>query len=77
MIAATDDGEVNGQVVRLCRDRHILVNHAGDRSQCDFYFPGIAREGGLVAGVTASGKNHKLVSDVTGRLQSWLRQFAH
>lgn len=77
VIAATDDGEVNGQVVRLCRDRHILVNHAGDRSRCDFYFPGIAREGGLVAGVTASGKNHKLVSDVTGRLQSWLRQFAH
>ncbi len=76
VIAATDDTRLNGQIVGLCHERQILVNHAGDRGQCDFYFPGIAREGGLVVGVTASGKDHRLAGEVTGRLQSWMKQFS-
>lgn len=75
VIAATDDAQVNGQVASCCRKRQVLVNHAGDKSQCDFYFPGVAREGSLVVGVTASGKDHRLASEVTGRLHSWLKQF--
>lgn len=77
VIAATDDARINGQIVRDCRDRQILVNHAGDKSQCDFYFPGIAREGNVVVGVTASGRDHRLAGEITGRLQSWLRQRFH
>lgn len=76
VIAATDDSQVNRQAAELCREKQILVNHAGDKSLCDFYFPGIAREGNLVAGITASGTDHKMASEVTGRLQSWLKQFA-
>lgn len=76
VIAASDDSLVNRQAAELCRERQILVNHAGDKGLCDFYFPGIAREGNLVAGVTASGKDHRMASEVTGRLQSWLKQFA-
>ncbi len=75
VIAATDDAQVNGQVASCCRKWQVLVNHAGDKSQCDFYFPGVAREGSLVVGVTASGKDHRLASEVTGRLHSWLKQF--
>ncbi len=75
VITVTDDSQVNRQVVMICRERQILVNHGGDKSLCDFYFPGIAREGNLVAGITASGKDHKMASEVTGRLQSWLKQF--
>ena len=77
VIAATDDSQVNRQIALFCREQQILVNHAGDKGLCDFYFPGIAREGNLVAGVTASGKDHKMASEITGRLQSWLKQFAH
>ena len=76
VIAATDDSQVNSEIAKYCKERQILVNHAGDQSQCDFYFPGIAREGGLVVGVTASGKNHKQASEITGRLQSWLKSSA-
>ena len=76
VIAATDDSQVNRQAAELCRERQILVNHAGDKSLCDFYFPGIAREENLVAGITASGTDHRMASEVTGRLQSWLKQFA-
>lgn len=75
VVAATDDPEVNRQVAELCRERRILVNHAGDKSQCDFYFPGTAREGSLVIGVTASGKDHRLAGQVTEQLRLWIKQF--
>ncbi|MCI8659122.1 MAG: bifunctional precorrin-2 dehydrogenase/sirohydrochlorin ferrochelatase [Lachnospiraceae bacterium] len=74
-VAATDDAAVNQQVVRLCRERQILVNHAGDKNQCDFYFPGTAREGSLVVGVTASGTDHRLASQATRQLGQWIKQF--
>lgn len=74
-VAASDDPAVNDQIVRLCRSRGILVNHAGDQTQCDFFFPGVAREGNLVIGVCASGQNHGLVKEVSAALRSWLKGF--
>lgn len=72
VICATNYSEINDSIVSLCKAEHIPVNHAGDKSQCDFYFPGIASEGDIVAGVTASGKNHKLTKEITSQLQTWL-----
>lgn len=76
VIAATNDTNLNTEIAVLCKENHILVNHAGDKSQCDFYFPGIAREGGIVAGVTTSGKDHGLAREITGQLQLWLKKFS-
>ena len=76
VIAATNDGNLNTKIAVLCKENHILVNHAGDKSQCDFYFPGIAREGGIVAGITTSGKDHGLARELTGQLQLWLKKFS-
>lgn len=75
VIAASDDAGVNDQIVSLCRSRGILVNHAGDQRQCDFYFPGIVREGKLVAGVSSSGQDHGLVRKVSAAMRVWLREF--
>lgn len=75
VIAASDDAVVNDQIVSLCRSRRILVNHAGDQRQCDFYFPGIVREGKLVAGVSSSGQDHGLVRKVSAAMRVWLREF--
>lgn len=72
VIAATGDKALNAEIVVRCRQNNILVNNAGDKSQCDFYFPGIAREGGVVAGVTTSGKDHALAREITGQMQMWL-----
>lgn len=72
VIAATDDKELNRQVAGFCRERGILVNSCSDRTQCDFYFPGIARKENLVIGVTASGQNHRLASAVAEKLRRWL-----
>lgn len=75
VIAASDDAAVNDQIVSLCRSRGILVNHAGDQRQCDFYFPGIVREGKLVAGVSSSGQDHGLVRKVSAAMRVWLQEF--
>lgn len=75
VIAASDDAAVNDQIVSLCRRRGILVNHAGDQRQCDFYFPGIVREGKLVAGVSSSGQDHGLVRKVSAAMRVWLQEF--
>ncbi|MGL5435214.1 MAG: precorrin-2 dehydrogenase/sirohydrochlorin ferrochelatase family protein, partial [Lachnospiraceae bacterium] len=75
VFAATNDTGQNDQIAGACRDRKILVNHAGDRHQSDFYFPGIARDGQVVAGVTTSGSNHRLAGEITQKLQQWLKQF--
>lgn len=75
VIAATDDDELNSRIVKLCREAGIPVNHAGDKSQCDFFFPGIAREGNLVAGVTASGADHGLTRRAAAQLRQWLGRF--
>lgn len=74
VLAATSDRELNDEIVELCRNRRILVNHAGDKNQCDFYFPGIAREGRIVIGATTSGKNHRLARQLTEGLRVWLKQ---
>ena len=65
VLACTDDGALNAAVVEACRARHIPVNDASDRSRCDFLFPGIARSGAVVAGVTAGGKDHALARRAT------------
>lgn len=72
VVAATDDAAVNDLVASLSRARRIPVNHAGDKAQSDFYFPGIAREGNVVIGVTASGADHRLARKVTSGVREWL-----
>ena len=72
VLAATDDKELNSLVAELCRERGIPVNSCSDRTQCDFYFPGIARRENLVIGVTASGKDHRLAATVARQLRKWL-----
>ena len=59
MIAATNDRKLNDEIHRICRQEGVYVNVASDREQCDFYFPGIYMEEGLVVGITASGLDHK------------------
>lgn len=58
VLAATDDPKVNGDIYSACKCLGILVNVCSDRTKCDFYFPGIAKSGTVVAGITASGEDH-------------------
>ncbi|MBQ7681379.1 MAG: bifunctional precorrin-2 dehydrogenase/sirohydrochlorin ferrochelatase [Oscillibacter sp.] len=71
VLAATNRPEVNAQIRADCNRLCIPVNVSSDRGQSDFYFPGVARKGPLVVGVTASGESH---TDAA-RLTAYLRKF--
>lgn len=66
VLAATNNKEVNQQIYLWCKEKKIAVNVADNREKCDFYFPGIVREHGVTAGITAEGKNHQLAKKATG-----------
>lgn len=59
VIAATNDHSLNQRIFDFCREREILVNVCSSKDLCDFYFPGLVNENGVVVGVTANGANHK------------------
>ena len=60
---------VNHRVADDCKKYGIPVNDASKKERCDFYFPGIAKKGELVAGVTASGSDHRLAAAFTAEIR--------
>ncbi len=73
-LAATDDAALNAAIVRAARARGIPVNAASDQSLCDFFFPGVARRGSVVIGVTASGTDHAAAKRVTDAARKLLEE---
>ena len=69
--------EVDFQVVKDCRELGIPVNNASDKELCDFYFPGLARKEDLVAGVTASGTDHKKAAEFTAALRRLMEETSY
>ena len=76
VITATGDAEIDDWVWRLCKAKHIPVNVSADQTKCDFFFPGIARKGALVAGVTAGGTDHKLARRAAEAIRGLFEQFS-
>ena len=74
VFAATDDKELNTEIAAKCRERGIIVNVSSDKELCDFYFPGIVRQGETVIGVNASGKDHKKARRVRERIEEILTE---
>ena len=71
VVAATDDGELNGRVAALCRARGIPVNVVDDPKNCTFIFPAVFRKGPIVAAVSSGGASPvaaKLLRDKVARL---------
>ena len=74
VLSAADDQAVNEAVYLACKARGIPVNCSDDRTRCDFYFPGIAQGGGVTAGVTAGGTDHRLAREATERIRRCLTE---
>ncbi len=74
VLAATDDPEVNEAVHSDCNRLGIPVNVSSDRHGSDFYFPGIARKGGYVAGITASGHDHSGAKKLTEAIRELMEK---
>lgn len=74
VLAATDDPACNEQVAMDCRERGIPVNVCHSKELCDFYFPGVAVEGNLTAGVTAGGTDHGMARKARERIEEVLKE---
>ena len=70
VIAATNDHQINSDIYSVCKCMGITVNVCSDKSKCDFYFPGIARNGNVIVGVTASGADHKQARSSVEKIRS-------
>lgn len=69
VIAATDERKTNDAVAREARARGVPVVVADRREQCDCYFPAIAENDVLLAGLVAKDGNHKHVRMMAERIR--------
>lgn len=73
-VLAAATRQVNEKIVQDCRKRNIPVNDASRKENCDFYFPGLARKGDLVAGITASGTSHTQAARLSAAVRKILEE---
>ncbi len=69
-LAATDDPQINAQIVAECRRKGIPSNRCDCREDCDFYFPAVVQADGLTFGLCSDGSDHRKVK----RAAAWLRE---
>ncbi len=72
VIAATNDNRTNQDIYSACKCLGIPVNVCNDKTRCDFYFPGIASNGNVVAGVSTSGREHKKSRGIVEKIRELL-----
>lgn len=74
VLSATDDIKADRQIFEECRSKGILVNIASDKNQCDFYFPALIEQDGMVIGVCSGGTDHRKVRRVSEAIRSALAE---
>ncbi len=73
-VVATNDRQVNHRAAEEARHEAIPVSVADCKEESTFYFPGVARKGNIVVGVTASGLDHKEAARVTRQIRQLLEE---
>lgn len=68
VIAASDDGELNARISRICQEQGILVNVVDDKENCGFLFPALVKEGKLTVGISTSGASPQVAATLRGRI---------
>jgi len=71
-VLAAATGEVNETVVSGCKRAGIPVNDGARKENCDFYFPGIVKEGEAVIGITSGGGDHKRAAALSKQIRSFI-----
>ena len=74
VLAATGDPEADRLAALDGRRAGAFVNVAGKKEMSDFYVPGMAKQGPVVAGVTAGGTDHRLAKRMTEAVQKCLER---
>lgn len=73
-VLAAAGEDVNRLAVSHCRKEGIPVNDASRKENCDFYFPGIVKDGDAVIGVTSGGGDHKLAAALSGLVRHFIEE---
>lgn len=68
-IAATDDSEINQQVVKEAQEKAVPVNVADDAEDSDFILPSYLRRGALTIAVSTAGISPALARKIRSRLE--------
>ena len=74
VLSATDDPEADEMIFEECRSKGILVNIASDQHKCDFYFPALIEQDGIVIGVCSGGTDHRKVRRVSEAIRRALAE---
>jgi len=69
VIAATDNREINRQVVDEARSRGVLVNVVDDAENSDFIVPSYMRRGNVTIAVSTAGRSPALARKIRTRLE--------
>lgn len=75
VIAATNNRKINRQIGIEAKQNGAFATISDAKEESTVYFPGIAREGNVVAGITAGGKDHALAKKITGKCREYLRKW--
>ncbi|MCL2632227.1 MAG: precorrin-6A reductase [Coriobacteriia bacterium] len=72
VIAATDQREVNRMVGLEASQLKVLASIADRQEECSFYFPAIAENDTLIAGLVSKDRNHSAVREAAIRIRQLL-----
>lgn len=71
-IAATDDSEINQQVIKEAQGKAVLVNAVDDAENSDFIVPSYLRRGDMTIAVSTAGRSPALARKIRARLEKEL-----
>ncbi len=72
VIAATNERQVNHNVMTEAKNLNIHVSVADCREECTFYFPAIAESGDYIAGLVSKNGKHSGVKQVAEKVREVL-----
>ena len=72
VLTATGDTQADREVWEECKKHRIWVNVASDQALCDFRFPALIEQEGIVAGVNSCDNDHGKVREVSAKIREAL-----
>ena len=72
VLTATGDTQTDREVWEECKKHRIWVNVASDQALCDFRFPALIEQEGIVAGVNSCDNDHGKVREVSAKMREAL-----
>lgn len=67
--AATDDADVNREMVMEAHEKRVLINVADQPDKCDFIVPSYLRRGDVTIAISTGGKSPALARKIRTRLE--------